>query len=138
MSALSVRRLAPAMAAFFALTASHALAGPPCTGRAPEPGQVFRGPVLHVEDGERICVAMGPTPDRWVPLVLADSALQTVSTAGADPRKALLATAFGQDVDCRTLDVVAGEALAACSLNGQPLGGLMRQPAVLTASAAWR
>jgi micrococcal nuclease len=136
MSAFTVR-LALAAATLFVLSAGQALAGP-CAGRAPEPGQTFRGPVLHVEDGERICVALGATPDSWAPVVLADSALKTVSTSGADPRRTLMASTFARDVDCRVLDVVAGEALAACSLDGRPLGALMREPAAMTASAAWR
>lgn len=137
MSFSSVRRLALATAAFFALSAGAALAGP-CTGQAPEPGQSFRGPVLFVEDGERICVALGTTPDQWVPVVLADSPLQTISATGADPRGALMATAFAQNVTCTSLDRVAGEVLAACTLDDKPLGALMRQPAALTAGAAWR
>jgi micrococcal nuclease len=137
MSVRTVRRLVFATAAFFTLSAGSALAQP-CSGRAPEPGQNFRGPVLYVEDGERICVALGATPDRWVPLVLADSPLQTISNSGADPRKALMASAFAQDVDCQVLDVVAGEIVAACSLSGAPLGRLMRQPATLAASSGWR
>ncbi|MGE5500988.1 MAG: hypothetical protein ACM3W4_03580, partial [Ignavibacteriales bacterium] len=53
--------------------ATAASAETPCKGAAPAPGAVLHGPVLHVEDGGRLCVARGFDIESWVEVQLADA-----------------------------------------------------------------
>ncbi|HYE45329.1 MAG TPA: hypothetical protein VEA44_06100 [Caulobacter sp.] len=111
-----------------------------CTGQAPANG-VLRGPVLHVESGDTLCVALGATPDRWVKLTLADAPQAggvqraSITAAGDNPRGTLMAVAFSQNVDCTVQD--AGRAV--CTLpDGRSIGPLLRQPAAWAAGKEWR
>ena len=67
-----------------------------CTAAAPDRGQEISGPVLEVIDGRTLCVALGPTPDQWVRVRLAD--------VGPDAsRAALVAAVFARQLDCMTI-----------------------------------
>jgi hypothetical protein len=107
--------------------AAGAHAESPCKGAVPQAGAVFRGPVLHVEEGGRLCVARGFEPDAWVEVQLADAPPELT-------RGTLMSTAFAKDVDCRMGD--GGR--AACTVDGQPLGALLRQPLAQKAGFSWR
>jgi hypothetical protein len=37
-----------------------------------QPGARFSGPVVYVGDGDSLCVGVGPQPDAWVEVRLAD------------------------------------------------------------------
>ena len=98
-----------------------------CKGEAPQAGAVLHGPVLHVEDGGRLCVARGFDPDAWVELQLAD--------APADlARGTLMSAAFARDVDCK----VQADGRALCTVDSQSLGALSAQPSVQKAGLTWR
>jgi len=68
----SLPRIAAA-AALLLTVANAARAEDLCTARQPAPGAVVRGPVLPVRDGETLCVALGATPDLWLPVRLAQT-----------------------------------------------------------------
>ena len=98
-----------------------------CKGAVPQAGVVFRGPVLHVEEGGRLCVARGFEPDAWVEVRLADAPPEIT-------RGALMSTAFARDVDCRM-----GEGgRAVCTVDGQSVGALARRPLAQKAGFTWR
>ena len=101
------------------------------TCRAPTPpvGQVVSGPVLHVLDGQTLCVALGPTPDRWVALRVSPS----VTPLPAD-RERLMAATFSRSLWCEILD----RGRAACTLDGRPLDAVLAEPATVTQAKAWR
>jgi hypothetical protein len=104
-----------------------------CRAPAPAPGQTVSGPVLHVIDGQTLCIAQGPTPDQWIPLRIATSA----TPLPAD-RERLMAAAFSQSLECR---ITAGRGpvrAAACTLAGRPLDVLLQEPATVTQAKAWR
>src|SRR3569623_1272104 len=73
-SALAVAAFAPRASAQ-ALAAGPAAAASPgqaldlSKASAPRAGSTVEGTVLHVADGRSVCVALGPTPDEWLPLV---------------------------------------------------------------------
>ncbi|MFN3513960.1 MAG: hypothetical protein ACK41C_13000 [Phenylobacterium sp.] len=119
-----------AAAAGLAFAASAAQASP-CRGEAPEVGASLRGPVLHVEDGERLCVARGFDQTQWIELRLED-------TPADSARGTLMAAAFAQDVDCRITAIGPDGPMAACTLRNRPLGRLLRKPSILKAGLAWR
>jgi len=98
-----------------------------CKGEAPQAGATLRGPVLHVEDGGRLCVAKGFEPDAWIELQLADA------PAGL-ARGTLMSAAFAKDVDCK----VQADGRALCTVDGQSVGALASQPSVQKAGLSWR
>lgn len=107
--------------------ATGASAESPCKGAAPQAGAMLHGPVLHVEDGGRLCVAKGFDPDAWVEVQL--------EGAPADlPRGVLMSAAFAKDVDCKV--TVSGHAV--CRVDGQSVAALVQQPSVQKAGLGWR
>jgi hypothetical protein len=116
-------------------TPQQARLGPPpvatCTAAAPAHGEAFTGTVLQVINGHTLCVASGPTPDRWVRVRLTD--------AGAGlPRGALMASAFAKEVTC-----VAGAAdgdgvTAVCTAQGRSVGKAASEAVATTEAADWR
>ena len=109
-----------------------------CTGVAPV-GGVLRGPVLQVEDGATLCVALGAMPETWVRLTLADAPaanpIQRASNTDENPRGTLMAVAFGQTVDCR----LQADGRALCTLqDGRSVGTLLQTRAAWAAGRAWR
>ena len=98
----------------------------PCRGEAPAAGVQVQGPVLHVLDGQTLCVATGTDPSRWLPLKLEDAPAS--ASWGA-----LMSVAFGQDVTCMAQ---AGGA-AICRIAGRSIGGRLDGEAA-KAGVAWR
>jgi hypothetical protein len=88
---------------------------------------VLHGPVLHVEDGGRLCVAQGFGRDEWVELQLADTPRELT-------RGPLMSAAFAKDVDCK----VAPDGRAVCTLDGRSVADLAQQPSVEKAGLSWR
>ena len=115
----------------------------PCAGPHPVAGVQIRGPVLHVIDGDTICVALGYSPDEWIRLRLADapvtSPVRRISTREeADPKAVLMAAAFAKMAECVTEQDRRGEVVAVCTVDGVPLGRALRDGAVIAASQDWR
>jgi hypothetical protein len=54
-----------------------------CRAPAPAVGQTVSGPVLHVIDGRTLCIAQGPTPDRWIALRISPAGPPCPPTANA-------------------------------------------------------
>lgn len=120
-----------------------AAAAEPCGGPHPVAGVQIRGPVLHVIDGETICVALGFASDEWIRLRLADvpqaSPIRRVSTReDADPRSVMMAAAFARMAECRTELNGDHQVVAVCTVDGVPLGRTLRDGAVIAASQNWR
>ena len=141
-----VSDLVKAVIAFTALAAAGFLLGVEqadaadsvCTARVPTDGQVH-GPVLQVEDGATLCVALGATPDRWVRLTLADAPaanpIQFAASTDENPRGTLMAVAFSQTVDCQ----IQADGRALCVLqDGRSVGALLKTRAAWAAGKEWR
>jgi len=122
---------------------ARADAAQPCTGPRPVAGVEIRGPVLHVIDGETICVALGYAPDEWIRLKLADapkvSPIRRVSSrVQADPRSVMMAATFAKMAECVTEQDRDGQVVAVCTVDGAPLGSALRAGSVIAASQGWR
>ena len=104
-----------------------------CRGPAPAVGAVVTGPVLHVIDGQTLCIAQGPTPDHWIPLTIASR----LASLPAD-RERLMAAAFSRALTCQVTGDRGATRSARCTLDGRPLDSLMTDPATLTQAATWR
>ena len=103
-----------------------------CRAPAPPQGQAISGPVLHVIDGRTLCLAQGPTPDQWIPLLITPA----VPALPVD-RERLMAATFSQSLTCK---VTGGGAVktAACTLAGRPLEAVLSEPATITQAKTWR
>jgi hypothetical protein len=115
----------------------------PCSGPRPVAGVHIRGPVLHVIDGETICVALGYAPDAWIRLRLADAPaalpIRRVSNrAEADPKRVMMAAAFAKMAECRTELDADRQVVAVCAVDGVPLGRALRDGSVIAAGMSWR
>jgi hypothetical protein len=104
-----------------------------CRAPAPTAGQTVSGPVLHVIDGQTLCIALGPTPDQWIPLRIAATATPLPSD-----RDRLMAATFSQSLECRITRGRGAVRTAACTLAGRPLDDLLQEPATITQAKAWR
>ena len=121
-----------------AVVAILTLAGAPavaqvCRGAPPAVGQTITGPVLHVIDGESLCIAQGPTPDHWIPLRVAPS----ITPLPVD-RARLMAAVFARSLVCTVKGARGATRLAACTLGGAPLSDLLSIPAGVSDAKAWR
>lgn len=106
-----------------------------CRGQAPADAAEIRGPVLHVPDGDRICVALSPDPADWVELRVTEAGTESRPDVR---RSALMAAAFGQDVTCRIEPDIAGEPLGVCRTAKGDVARLVETPRILRAGFAWR
>lgn len=116
--------------AMTSLAARSSVAAEPggiCAGTPAPGGEIIRGPILHIPDGERVCVARGFDPATWMPLRLAD-------VPQATARQTLMAAAFGKDAECR----VTPDGAAVCLVEGRRLSELVVDESVVTAGATWR
>jgi micrococcal nuclease len=120
------------------LAASTAQADPckavPDRGAAPANlarGSTFSGPVVHVGDGDGLCVATGPTPVQWVEVRLADFYAPELSAPGGAAAKATLSRLVsGRRLSCRADGQSYDRIVALCRRDGVPVGELMRQAGV--------
>ncbi len=117
--------------------AGAAQAEAPCQGSAPVVGAEIHGPVLQVVDSERLCVALGATPDQWVEVALAPEPLQKTAAHPAN-RGSLMAVAFAQNITCKIVDIAGGLPVASCRLDDQSVRALTRESAAYVAGQAWR
>jgi hypothetical protein len=135
--ASGLRNLCGLIGAMALLGVTGANAGTVCRGSAPGVGAEIHGPVLQVLDSERLCVALGASPDQWVEVALAPEPLRKTSTHPAN-RGSLMAVAFAQNISCRIQGEAEGLPIATCRLDGQSVRTLTREPAAYTAGQAWR
>ena len=126
-----ILKSAAALTALILMTgAAHAQT---CGGGQPAPGARVHGPVLHVVDGETLCVATGAERAQWAELLIRGADKGPVPVDGALSSALLMSVAFGHDADC----TVGADRLADCKIDGKPLSGLMRRPGAIQAANAW-
>ena len=125
-----------AAAALLAIAIPGAVHAATCGGAPPAGASEFRGPVLEVLDGERICVALGPDPSAWAPVRLVDERAR-ISTA-TPSRGALMAASFGQDVTCRVVGHDADGVVAECASARGSVARLAQQRQIIKAGQRWR
>ena len=95
-------------------------------------GERFSGPVVHVGDGDSLCLSLGPRRGAdWVEVRLADFyAPELKAPGGREARDTLRRITAGRQVDCvsrgRSWDRVAAD----CRVSGRSLGDRMRAAGV--------
>jgi hypothetical protein len=131
-AAIALAALIPGAPALAQSAASEGALAQTCRGPAPVAGTTVSGPVLHVIDGRTLCIAQGPTPERWIPLRISP----TLAALPVD-RERLMAAAFSRSLTCR---VTGGGPVrtATCTLAGRPLEAVLTEPATITQAKSWR
>jgi len=123
-----------------AMTLATALSGAAqagvCGGEAPAGAETIRGPVLHVLDGETLCVALGEDPSTWVAVHIADSVGK--ASAVTPQRQTLMAASFGQDVTCRITGRGDGVAQGECRNAAGSVADMAQDAAYVSAGRGWR
>ncbi|MBO9559151.1 MAG: hypothetical protein J7515_11315 [Caulobacter sp.] len=104
-----------------------------CRAPAPAVGQTVTGPVLHVIDGHTLCIAQGPTPDRWIPLRISP----TAPVLPVD-RERLMAATFSQSLTCRITGGQGSVKIASCTVAGRSLEVVLTEPVTITQAKTWR
>lgn len=133
---VGAKLLAALVGAAAVLSAAAAAEASVCTGSAPAKGGEVHGPVLHVTDARRVCVAAGDNPADWIELRLADLPRRGAWTR--EGRGALMAAAFSENVTCTVLRRRRGEVQAICRLDGVSIGRRAQQSDIVAAGRAWR
>jgi hypothetical protein len=101
-----------APSAGFAQTACPTpLAPATCSAALPSVGAHFSGTVLQVTGGDSLCVALGPTPDQWVPVRIVDA-------SPASTRATMMTAAFASEVACVVSGRSDGAVQAVCTRDG--------------------
>ncbi|WP_296597495.1 nuclease [Phenylobacterium sp.] len=109
------------------LGAGAAAAESDCGGAPLAAGTEVHGPVLHVIDGQTLCVARGSDPSQWVAVRLEDAPAS--ASWGA-----LMSVAFAKDVTCAAQSVSGA---GVCRIEGRSVGAQL-DPAAVRAGVAWR
>jgi hypothetical protein len=106
-----------------------------CRASAPAPGAAVEGTVLHVADDQSVCLAQGPTPDEWIPLIIEGPS----PVDRHDPmvaKAALMSAVFAKRMSCVVTSKDAGVAHARCTVEQKPVG-LVVASVSRTDAAAW-
>ncbi|MBJ7410244.1 MAG: nuclease [Pseudomonadota bacterium] len=130
--------LATALGLALGALACPALADPckavPDRGPTPthlRPGSTFSGRVVHVIDGDGLCVATGLGPTNWVEVRLEDFYAPELSEPGGDRAKAALRKlALGRTVTCRAGRRSYDRVVARCELAGRSLADRLRSAGI--------
>jgi len=111
-----------------------------------ERGQTFTGPVVHIIDGDGLCVEVPNTNvegtkvgDNWVEVRIADFyAPETSEPGGTEATQALTRIAFGKPVSCKADHRSYDRVVAQCFLDGKSLGDLMREAHIAEGGRAYK
>jgi micrococcal nuclease len=133
---MRVTLLALAMLSAFGVSAAHS---DPCKAipdRGPmpsylSPGTRFTGPVVYVGDGDSLCVAVGPSPQQWVEVRLADFyAPELHEPAGEQAKAALGRIASGRRASCIASHRSHDRVVAHCQIDGLYIGDWLRRAGI--------
>ncbi|WP_287459621.1 nuclease [Sphingomonas sp.] len=125
-----------------ALAACLAWASPahadPCEAPLPSKGRIFSGVVRYVGDGDGLCVGPAGQPRAWIEVRLADFyAPELNEPGGRDAKRRLQRTVMGKRLVCRADRHSYDRVVASCTLEGRPLGKLLRDAGGVEAGRGW-
>ena len=111
-------------AAVLAVAAAHA---DPCEAPLPAKGVIFSGPVRYVGDGDSLCIGPSSDPRGWIEIRVGDFyAPELNASGGRTARDVLLRLTMGRELRCRADHRSYDRVVAFCTLDGRPLGELLR------------
>lgn len=94
------------------------------------PGASFSGPVVHVIDGDSLCVAVGEGEKGWVEVRLADFFAPETGAGGGPAKSALERLALGRQATCVAGAGSYDRIVARCEIAGRSLGEVLRAAGV--------
>jgi endonuclease YncB( thermonuclease family) len=96
-----------------------------------KPGKVFNGTVRYIGDGDSLCIGSSADTSTWVEVRLVDfDAPELGEPGGRQARDALSRIALGRPVRCVAGSRSWDRVVAKCTLNGRPIGDLLRAAGV--------
>lgn len=96
-----------------------------------KPGNIFNGTVRYIGDGDSLCVGSSTDPLTWVEVRLADfDAPELGEPGGRQARDVLSRIALGRPVRCVAGSRSWDRVVAKCTVNGRPIGDLLRAAGV--------
>jgi endonuclease YncB( thermonuclease family) len=99
----------------------------PCEGRLPPSGARIEGIVRYVGDGDGLCIGPRDRPDQWIEVRLGDfNAPELGETGGRRAKRALATMVIGRMLVCRAGRRTYDRVVGFCTLNGKPVGALLR------------
>lgn len=112
-----------AIAAFWAMPAL----ADPCEGRLPAAGTAFSGIVRYVGDGDGLCLGPKGHPEQWIEVRLGDFNAPELNEQGGHRAKQMLAgLVMSRPLVCRAGRRTYDRVVGLCTLDGKPLGDLLR------------
>lgn len=128
-----------ALAAATALGWSAPAHADPCEGPLPAAGTRFSGVVRYVGDGDGLCLGPANRPERWVEVRLGDFyAPELRAPGGAAARQRLVRLVMGKTLSCRAGRISYDRVIGYCTLDGVPLGELLRRAGGSQGGRGWR
>lgn len=122
-----------------ALVWAPAASADPCEGGLPAQGSRFAGVVRYVGDGDSLCVGPQDRPDQWIEVRLGDFyAPELHARGGIVARQRLERLVRGKALACRAGRQSYDRVVGYCTLNGRPLGSLLRTAGGTEGGRGWR
>lgn len=107
----------------------------PCEAPLPTRGTPFAGEVTHIIDGDGLCVGKD---QGGIEVRLADFyAPELADPGGPEAKGALTAIAMGKRAECVAGKKSYDRTVARCTINGKPIGDLMRAAGVKEGGRGW-
>ncbi len=118
---------------------SPAASADPCEGALPALGARFADIVRYVGDGDSLCVGPKGRPDQWIEIRLGDFyAPELHARGGAAAKQRLEALVRGKVLACQAGRQSYDRVIGYCTLNGRPLGNLLRSRGAVEGGRGWR
>jgi len=110
-----------------------------CLAPLPYRGQTFAGAARIVHDGDTLCIGPGADHAGWVKVRLADFyAPELGEPGGREATEALRSITAGAWVVCVADHRSYDRAVARCTINGKPIGELMKARGVQQGGRGWK
>ncbi len=111
----------------------------PCEGRLPPKGARFTGVVRYIGDGDSLCVGPERRPDQWIEVRLGDFyAPELHERGGAEAKRLLEQLVMGRVLACRAGRRSYDRVIGYCTVDGRPLGDLLRARGDVEGGRGWR
>jgi micrococcal nuclease len=111
----------------------------PCEGPLPRQSAHFSGVVQYIGDGDSLCVGPEGKPDQWIEVRLGDFyAPELHAPGGQDAKRRLKQLVSGRVLACRAGRRSYDRVVGYCTLNGQPVGMLLRRTGGIQGGRGWR
>jgi endonuclease YncB( thermonuclease family) len=111
----------------------------PCEGPLPTRNAEFSGTVRYVGDGDGLCVGPAGHSEHWIEVRLGDFyAPELHERGGQEAKRRLAQLVLGHPVVCRAGRRSYDRVIGYCTLEGRPLGDLLRARGGVEGGRGWQ